>query len=103
MSTHDLPYAHLGDALATDYFHVRDQFTDEHWDHFIATRRFVDQEVLPAINRCGEAAELPWPLMRRLPELGLLGEDIERYGCPGMTPLPRGLVDMAMHRGDGTP
>ena len=25
--------------------------------------------------------------MRRLPELGLVGEDIEGYGCPGMSPL----------------
>ena len=54
-----LPYAHLGDALATDYFHVREQFTDEQWEHFLATRRFVDEEVLPAINEYWEAAELP--------------------------------------------
>ncbi len=97
-----LPYAHLGDALATDYFHVREQFTDEQWEHFIATRRFVDHEVLPAINQYWEAAELPWPLMRRLPELGLLGEDISGYGCPGMSPLSRGLVNMELHRGDGS-
>jgi len=102
MSTHALPYAHLGDALATDYFQVRDQFTDEQWEHFIATRRFVDHEVLPEINRYWEAAELPWPLMRRLAELGLLGEDIRGYGCPGMSPLARGLVNMELHRGDGS-
>jgi glutaryl-CoA dehydrogenase len=97
-----LPYAHLGDALATDYFHVRDQFTDEQWEHFMATRRFVDREVLPAINEYWEAAELPWPLMRRLADLGLYGEDIEGYGCPGMSPLARGLVNMELHRGDGS-
>jgi glutaryl-CoA dehydrogenase len=102
MSTTALPYAHLGDALATDYFQVREQFTDEQWEHFIATRRFVDQEVLPAINEYWEAAELPWPLMRRLAELGLLGEDIQGCGCPGMSPLARGLVNMELHRGDGS-
>jgi glutaryl-CoA dehydrogenase len=102
MSTQDLPYAHLGDALATDYFQVRDEFTDEQWEHFIATRRFVDREVLPVINEYWEAAELPWPLLHRLPELGLLGEDIEGYGCPGMSPLARGLVNMELHRGDGS-
>jgi glutaryl-CoA dehydrogenase len=102
MTTHALPYAHLGDALATDYFQVRDQFTDEQWEHFIATRRFVDQEVLPAINQYWEAAELPWPLMRRLAELRLLGEDITGHGCPGMSPLARGLVNMELHRGDGS-
>ena len=102
MTTHPLPYAHLGDALATDYFQVRDQFTEEQWEHFITARRFVDQEVLPAINEYWEAAELPWPLMRRLAELGLLGEDIQGYGCPGMSPLARGLVNMELHRGDGS-
>jgi glutaryl-CoA dehydrogenase len=102
MSTQSLPYAHLGDALATDYFQVRDQFTDEQWEHFLATRRFVDREVLPAINEYWEAAELPWPLLRRLAELGLYGEDIHGYGCPGMSALARGLVNMELHRGDGS-
>jgi glutaryl-CoA dehydrogenase len=102
MTTPSLPYAHLGEALATDYFQVRDQFTDEQWEHFITTRRFVDEEVLPAINEYWEAAELPWPLMRRLADLGLYGEDIAGYGCPGMSPLARGLVNMELHRGDGS-
>ena len=102
MTATALPYAHLGDALATDYFHVREQFTDEQWELFMATRRFVDREVLPAINEYWEAAELPWPLMRRLAVLGLYGEDIEGYGCPGMSPLARGLVNMELHRGDGS-
>src|SRR3954467_7642513 len=102
MATQALPYAHLGDALATDYFQVREQFTDEQWEHFITTRRFVDEEVLPAINEYWEAAELPWPLMRRLADLGLYGEDIAGYGCPGMSPLARGLVNMELHRGDGS-
>jgi glutaryl-CoA dehydrogenase len=97
-----MPYAHMGEALATDYFHVRDQFTDEQWEHFIATRRFVDEEVLPAINDYWETAELPWPLLRRMAELGLYGEDIQGYGCPGMSPLARGLVNMELHRGDGS-
>jgi glutaryl-CoA dehydrogenase len=102
MSTQSLPYAHLGEALATDYFQVREQFTDEQWEHFITTRRFVDEEVLPAINEYWEAAELPWPLLRRLADLGLYGEDIQGYGCPGMSPLARGLVNMELHRGDGS-
>jgi glutaryl-CoA dehydrogenase len=50
MSAQAVPYAHLGDALATDYFQVREQFTDEQWEHFIATRRLSDREVLPTIN-----------------------------------------------------
>jgi glutaryl-CoA dehydrogenase len=100
--TDTMPYAHLGEALATDYFLVREEFSDEQWDLFIRTRRFVDQEVLPVINDYWERAELPWPLITRLAELGLVGEDIEGYGCPGMTPLASGLVNMELHRGDGS-
>ena len=102
MSTTAMPYEHLGEALATDYFYVRDTFTDEQWEHFLATRRFVDEEVLPAINDYWEAAELPWPLMRRLADLGIVGEDIVGHGCPAMSPLARGLVHMELHRGDGS-
>jgi glutaryl-CoA dehydrogenase len=97
-----VPSAGLGEALATDYFFVREQLSAEQWEHFIRTRRFVDHEVLPAINDYWERAELPWPLITRLGELGLVGEDIEGYGCPGMSPLACGLVNMELHRGDGS-
>ncbi len=97
-----MPYAHLGESLATDYLLVREQFSDEQWDLFLRTRRFVDDEVLPVINDYWERAELPWPLITRLAELGLVGEDIEGYGCPGMTALASGLVNMELHRGDGS-
>ena len=102
MSAAAMPYEHLGQALATDYFLVRESFTAEQWERFLATRRFVDEEVLPVINDYWEQAELPWPLMRRLAELGVVGEDIEGYDCPGMSPLARGLVHMEVHRGDGS-
>jgi glutaryl-CoA dehydrogenase len=97
-----MPYTHLGEALATDYLLVREQFSDLEWERFLATRRFVDDEVLPAINDFWERAELPWPLLTRMAELGVIGEDIEGYGCPGMTPLAVGLVHMELHRGDGS-
>jgi glutaryl-CoA dehydrogenase len=102
MTTAGMPYMHLGEALATDYFVVRDQFSETEWERFISTRRFVDQEVLPVINDYWERAEFPWPLVPRLAELGIVGEDIEGYGCPGMSPLACGLVHMELHRGDGS-
>ncbi|HMC79039.1 MAG TPA: acyl-CoA dehydrogenase family protein [Acidimicrobiia bacterium] len=102
MSTAAMPYQHLGEALATDFFFMREQFTDEQWELFIRTRRFVDREVLPVINDYWERAEFPWPLARRLAELELVGDDIEGYGCPGMSPIASGLVHMELHRGDGS-
>ena len=68
MATSAIPYQHLGEALATDYFLVREQFTDEQWEHFLRTRRFVDEEVLPAINAYwerGGAAVAAVPPARR--------------------------------------
>jgi glutaryl-CoA dehydrogenase len=95
-------YEHLGEALGTDFFSVREQFTPEQWERFVAVRRFVDDEVLPDIGGYWERAELPWHLFRRLPELGIVGEDIQGYGAAGMSPMACGLVHMELHRGDGS-
>jgi glutaryl-CoA dehydrogenase len=94
--------AHLGESLGTDFFSVREQFTDEQWSRFIAVRRFADEEVVPVIGPYWERAEICWPLVRRLPELGIVGEDITGYGCAGMSPMACGLVTMELHRGDGS-
>ena len=93
---------HLGESLGTDFFSVREQFTDEQWSHFITVRRFVDEEVVPVVGPYWERAEICWPVVRRLPELGIVGEDIKGYGCAGMSPMACGLVTMELHRGDGS-
>jgi glutaryl-CoA dehydrogenase len=42
-------------------------------------------------------------LIRRLGELGIVGEDISgTYGCPGLSPISCGLVAMELSRGDGS-
>jgi len=71
--------AHLGESLGTDFFSVREQFTGEQWEHFVTVRRFVDEEVVPVVGPYWERAEICWPLVRRLPELGIVGEDIKGY------------------------
>jgi glutaryl-CoA dehydrogenase len=94
--------ARLGESLGTDFFAVREQLTAEQWSRFTTARRFVDEEVLPVAGRHWERAEIPWELIRRLPELGVVGEDINGYGCPGMSAMACGLVTMELHRGDGS-
>ena len=54
------------------------------------------------MNDYWERAEPAWPLFRRLGELGLVGDDIVGYGCPGMSALAWGLVHMEVNRGDGS-
>ena len=90
--------AHLGESLGTDFFSVREQFTDEQWEHFITVRRFVDEEVVPVVGPYWERAEICWPLVKRLPELGIVGEDIKGYGCSGMSPMACEKTAGARHR-----
>ena len=95
-------FENLGHSLSTDYFFVREQLTEDELTILRRVRRFVEDEVLPVIGGYWERAELPWPLIRRLGELGIVGEDIDGYGCPGLSPIACGLMHMELNRGDGS-
>jgi glutaryl-CoA dehydrogenase len=98
MSTATAPalFENLGYALPTDYFFLREQLSDDELAVLWRLREFVDNEVPPVIGGYWERAEVPWPLIRRLGELGIVREDIgESYSCPGLSPIACGLVAMA--------
>jgi glutaryl-CoA dehydrogenase len=95
-------YKDIGKALGTDYFHIRDELSQEELGYLERARRFVEHEVLPVIGDYWERAEFPSELVRRLGELRLVGDGIEGYGCPEMSPLAAGLVSMEINRGDGS-
>ena len=95
-------FENLGQSLSTDYFFLREQLTEDELAVLQRVRRFVDDEVLPVIGGYWERAELPWPLIRRLGELGIVGEEIDGYGCPGLSPIACGLMHMELNRGDGS-
>jgi glutaryl-CoA dehydrogenase len=95
-------YTDVGKALGTDYFLLRDQLSAEEIDYLDRTRRFVDDELLPVIGDYWERAEFPLHLAQRLGELGLIGDGIEGYGCPPMSPIAAGLIHMEVNRGDGS-
>jgi len=95
-------YEGIGHSLGTDYFRVADQLTPEERSYLHLTREFVDEEVLPVINGYWEDAEFPWPLIEKMGKLGIVGEGIQGYGCPPMSPIASGLVTMELNRGDGS-
>jgi len=95
-------YPNLGRSLGTDYFGIAEQLTREERGYWRRTRDFVDEEVLPVIGGYWERAEFPWPLIEKLAKLGVVGEGIDGYGCPAMSPIATGLVHMELHRGDGS-
>ena len=95
-------YTDIGKALGTDYFLLKGHLTEDERAYLERTRRFVDDEVLPVINGFWERAEVPLELVRRLGELGLIGDGLEGYGCPPMSRTAAGLIAMELNRGDGS-
>ena len=98
----DLNGIGIGDALGTDYFHLREQMTAQQADYLARTREFVRTEVQPTIIDYWEKAEFPWPLIEKLGPVGIIGDGIVGYGCPDMDPMSAGLIAMEMTRGDGS-
>jgi len=92
----------IGRSRGTDYFLIADQLSDEEMDYWRRTRIFVDHEVLPVINDYWERAEFPWPLIEKMAELAIVGDGIVGYGCPPMSPIANGLVNLELSRGDGS-
>jgi glutaryl-CoA dehydrogenase len=92
----------IGRSRGTDFFGIADQLTAEELGYLRRTREFVDDEVLPVINSYWEDAEFPWALVKRMGDLGLVGDGIAGYGCPPMSPIATGLVHMELNRGDGS-
>lgn len=92
----------IGRSLGTDYFRIADQLSREEVSYWRRTRDFVDDEVLPVINGYWERAEFPWQLIKSMAKLGIIGDGIDGYGCPPMSPIASGLVHMELNRGDGS-
>jgi glutaryl-CoA dehydrogenase len=94
--------ARIGKSMGTDYFGLRDELTEAELDYLQRTREFVDAEVLPVINDYWERAEFPWKLIEKLGGLGIIGDGLQGYGCPSMSPVAAGLINMELNRGDGS-
>jgi glutaryl-CoA dehydrogenase len=92
----------IGRSLFTDYLGLQDELTEQELDYLERTRRFVDHEVLPVIGDYWQRAEFPFELIAKMAELGIVGDGIEGYGCPQMSPTASGLINMELSRGDGS-
>ena len=92
----------IGRALGTDYFLLRSELSEDELDYLDRTRRFVEEEVLPVMPGYWERAEVPLDLVRRMGQLGLVGDGIAGYGCPAMSTVAAGLIQMELSRGDGS-
>ncbi|MCW5589601.1 MAG: acyl-CoA dehydrogenase family protein [Legionellales bacterium] len=84
-----------------DFLLLDEQYTDEEKMIRDNVRRFVDNEVLPVIEKSYEKAYFPQEFIAGAAELGLLGMTLpEEFGGAGASYVAYGLVCQELERGD---
>ena len=83
-----------------DLFGIRHSLTEEERLVQSSVGRFVDEKVLPIIQKCFEEHRFPKELVPEIAALGLLGSSIEGYGCAGLNAVSYGLICQELERGD---
>ncbi len=63
-------------------------------------RQFVDEQVIPIIEKHNREAKFPMELVPQLGELGFFGANLKGYGCAEMSNVAYGLVMQELERGD---
>ena len=79
---------------------LSDQLTEEERLLRDAARRFVAERYLPHAGDWYEKERFPRELIPEIAELGLLGANLEGYGCAGMSAVSYGLVLQELEYGD---
>ena len=64
------------------------------------TRQFVDEQVIPIIEKHNREATFPMQLVPQLGALGFFGANLKGYGCAEMSNVAYGLVMQELERGD---
>jgi glutaryl-CoA dehydrogenase len=64
-------------------------------------RDWVDEEVMPIINRHYMEHTFPTELIPKMGELGFFGANLpEEYGCAGLNNVAYGIINQELERGD---
>jgi glutaryl-CoA dehydrogenase len=83
-----------------DYYNIDELLTEEERLVRDNVRRFVDDRIEPIIAKHYEAGTFPAELVPAFADLGLLGANLEGYGCAGMGDVAYGLAMQELERGD---
>ena len=84
-----------------DFYRMDDLLSDEEILVRDTVRRFVDEQVVPVIDKHFEDSSFPTSLIPRMAAMGLLGGNLpEEYGCANMSNVAYGLVMQELERGD---
>ena len=83
-----------------DYIDFDSQLNDEEKLVRQTARQFVDNEIIPIIEKHNREGTFPMHLVPQLGELGFFGANLHGYGCAGMSNVAYGLVTQELERGD---
>jgi glutaryl-CoA dehydrogenase len=83
-----------------DFFQVERHFSPEERAIQRSVRAFVDARVLPGIAEHWERGTFPADLVAEIADLGLLGCNLQGYGCAGLSEVGYGLAMQELERGD---
>jgi glutaryl-CoA dehydrogenase len=84
-----------------DYYDIASLLSEEELLVRDTVREFVDDNVLPIIEKHNRAGTFPVDLVRKMADLGMFGSTLPaKYGCAEMNNVAYGLVMQELERGD---
>ena len=83
-----------------DFFDLARHLSSEELEIRDVVRKFVDARVLSSIGEHFERGTFPTELIAEMGTLGLLGGNLQGYGCAGLSEAGYGLVMQELERGD---
>ncbi|MCB9794441.1 MAG: acyl-CoA dehydrogenase [Alphaproteobacteria bacterium] len=83
-----------------DFYKIDDLLEEEEIMVRDLVRGWVEDKVIPIIETHCRAGTFPMELVPEIAEMGLLGANLEGYGCAGMSNVAYGLICQELERGD---
>ena len=83
-----------------DFWQLEDQYSEDEKMVRDTVRQFVQDQVLPTIEHHFREGSFPKEIVPEMAEMGLLGANLEGYGCAGLGAVAYGLIMQELERGD---
>ncbi|MCB9796167.1 MAG: acyl-CoA dehydrogenase [Alphaproteobacteria bacterium] len=83
-----------------DFYKLDDLLEEEEIMVRDLVRDWVEEKVIPVIEGHCRAGTFPMELVPEIAQMGLLGANLEGYGCAGMSNVAYGLICQELERGD---
>ncbi|MFL5321880.1 MAG: acyl-CoA dehydrogenase family protein [Myxococcaceae bacterium] len=84
----------------TDLYRIDDLLSDEEKAARDMVGNFIDKEYIPKVGRWFREGKFPVEVIPKIAEMGVLGANLQGYGCAGMNNVAYGLILQELERGD---